>query len=148
VNDSQRGRISLHEDFSRAEEIRGGSDRSFGIVFAVVFAIVGAWPLRHGLPVRIWALGIAVAFLGIALAAPKILRPANRLWTKFGIVLQKLVNPVITALIFYLIFTPAGLVMRMLGKDSLRLRWDPQAPSYWIERRPAGPDPATMTNQF
>jgi hypothetical protein len=110
-------RVTLHEDFSRGEPVRGGSDRSFGIVFAIVLALIGTWPLRSGMPLRFWALGLAAAFLALALAVPGVLRPANRLWASFGALLHKLVNPVITALIFYLIFAPAGILVRLLAKD-------------------------------
>jgi hypothetical protein len=126
----------------------GSSNRSFGIVFAVVFALLGLWPLMAGETVRWWALGPSVIFLGLALVRPAVLQPLNRLWTKFGLVLHRLVNPVIMAVLFFLTIVPLGLVMRVLGKDLLLLSPDPQAKSYWIERRPPGPDPETMPNQF
>ena len=138
----------LHEDFAREAKVEGSSDRSFGIVFAVVFAIIGLWPLLGSGQVRIWALGIAVAFILAALARPGLLAPLNRLWTRFGLLLHKVVSPLIMGMLFYLTVTPIGLLMRAFGKDPLRLRPNPDAASYWIERDPPGPAPETMKNQF
>lgn len=118
------------------------------MVFAVVFALFGLWPLVADEAVRWWALGLSAAFLGLALARPAVLQPLNRLWTKFGLLLHRLTNPVIMAVLFFLTIVPLGLIMRVLGKDSLFLIPDPQAKSYWIEREPPGPDPETMPNQF
>ena len=90
----------------------------------------------------------AAAFFALALAAPGVLGPLNRLWLGFGRLLNRLVSPVILALLFYLVITPIGLVMRLAGHDPLRIRWDTGAATYWIERRPPGPEPETMRNQF
>ena len=98
--------------------------------------------------VRIWAIGIAAAFAVVALARPGVLAPLNRLWTRFGLLLHKVVSPLIMGMLFYLTVTPIGLLMRAMGKDPLRLRPDPDAASYWIERDPPGPPPETMKNQF
>jgi hypothetical protein len=95
-----------------------------------------------------WALGTAAAFLIPALLFPSVLHPLNRLWTRFGLLLHKFTNPIILGILFYLVFTPFGLVFRMVGKDLLRRRRDPNARSYWIERQPPGPAPETMANQF
>jgi hypothetical protein len=140
--------LSTHEDFGRREEIKGPSDRSFGWVFTVFFSLIGAWPVFFGRPARWWALAIAALVLVFTLVRPSLLRPANRAWMKFGLLLSRITNPIVTALLFYLVFTPIGLLMRMLGKDLLRLRPEPQAASYWIERRPPGPKPETMAQQF
>ncbi len=140
--------MSTHEDFTRKEEIRGPSDRSFGVVFAVVFALLGVWPVFSGRPVRSWAIGVGLAFIVLALGKPALLRPANCVWMKFGLLLGRVVNPVVTALLFYTVFTPMGILMRLLGKDLLRLGYEPEASSYWIERRPPGPKPETMSQQF
>jgi hypothetical protein len=93
-------------------------------------------------------LGAGAAMLLIAGLAPFLLHPLNRAWTMLGVLLAPIVNPVVMAALFYLVFTPVGLLLRLLGKDSLRLRADPQAASYWIERQPPGPPPETMANQF
>ena len=137
-----------HEDLNREEHIEGSSDRSFGFVFAVVFLIIAAWPLLAGHGVRWWAVAVAAAFVAIALAIPALLAVPNRLWMKFGLLLGKIVSPIALGILFYGAITPLGMVMRWLGKDPLRLKLDAQAKSYWIDREPPGPPPASMTNQF
>lgn len=126
----------------------GGSDRGFGLVMAAVFAIVGAWPALFAGAPRLWSFAVAALFLGAALAAPRVLAPLNRVWTRFGVLLHRIMNPVVMAVVFYGTVVPIGLVMRALGKDPLRLRRDPAATSYWIARTPPGPAPETMKNQF
>jgi predicted membrane metal-binding protein len=143
-----KGPQQTHEDFAREEEVKASSERTFGFVFAAVFAIIGLWPLVHGNSVRLWSLGIGAAFLIVALAAPKILAPLNRLWMKFGLLLHAIVNPVVMAFLFFSTVTPIALFMRLRGKDPLRLKLDPAARSYWIERTPPGPSPDTMPRQF
>ncbi len=140
--------MNTHEDFSRHQEDRGPSDRSFGVVFAVFFALVGAWPAVHHRPMRLWAFGVAALFALMAMARPALLHPANRLWMRFGLLLAQIVNPIMTALLFYTVITPFALLMRALGKDPLRLRYDRAAPTYWIERDPPGPAPQSMSQQF
>jgi hypothetical protein len=95
-----------------------------------------------------WTAGIAVFFLATGLLCPAALRPLNRLWLKFGLLLHKVVNPIVMALVFFGTVLPTGLIMRALGKDLLRLKWQPDANSYWIERRPPGPAPKSMKDQF
>jgi predicted membrane metal-binding protein len=140
--------LTTHERLVHEEAVRGSSDRAFGLVFAAVFAIVGAWPLLRGRPVRWWAVGVALVFLVAALAAPRMLAPLNRLWLKLGLLLHRIVNPVVMGFVFFSTVTPIAIVLRLRGKDLLRLRRDPAASTYWIERRPPGPAPATMTRQF
>jgi hypothetical protein len=137
---------SLHEDLRRDEAPKASSERGFGLTFAAVFAIVAAWPLLGGAAPRFWALGVAAAFLTTAFLAPRRLAPLNRLWTRLGLLLSRIMNPLVLGLLFYGVVTPAGLVMRALGKDPLRRRFEPGAASYWIERRPPGPSP--MARQF
>ena len=141
-------RHATHERLASDDETKGSSDRAFGLVFGAVFTIVGLWPLIGGGAVRIWALGLAAAFLLAAAAYPRILAPLNRLWTRFGAFLHRISNFLVLALLFYLVITPTGLVLRLLGKDSLRLRFEPGVRSYWIERRPPGPAPETIKQQF
>lgn len=137
-----------HEDFTRHEKVEGSSDRAFGIVFAVVFLIIALWPLLDGEAPRLWSLIVAGLLGGTAAIRPALLAPFNRAWTRFGLLLHKIVNPVIMALVFYLTVTPTALIMRLLGKDPLRRRFDPDAASYWIKRDPPGPEPDTMKHQF
>jgi hypothetical protein len=140
--------LNTHEDFSRKEDIKGPSDRSFGWVFVVVFAIAGTLPALHGRPLRAWALALSVVIMLVSISRPSIFHPANIAWMRFGLLLSRIVNPVVTALLFYVVFTPVGYLMRRLGRDPVGARFDPGAASYWIERRPPGPKPESMSQQF
>ena len=137
-----------HESFQRHDDVAGSSDRSFGLVFAVVFALIGAFPLIYGGSPRIWSLAIAGVFVVAALALPRVLAPLNRLWMKLGLLLHRVVSPVVLGFLFFVVITPMGVAMRLLGKDPLRLRPDPASPSHWIERKPPGPPPESLTDQF
>jgi hypothetical protein len=137
-----------HESYTRDEQVDGSSDRSFGLVFAAFFALVGLLPLLLGRSPRIWALGAAGVFLVAALVFPSVLAPLNRLWLKLGLLLHRIVSPIALGIMFFLVITPMGLVMRAMGKDFLRLRLDPAAESYWIPREPPGPAPESLKNQF
>jgi len=139
---------SLHEDLDRKQEGHGSSDRNFGIVLSIFFALVGLSPLRAHYPVRLWAVALGGLFLAVALLQPVRLHALNRIWTKLGLLMGRVVSPVITALLFFLVVTPTGFLFRLLGKDPLRLASDAGVGSYWIERRPPGPPPETMSNQF
>lgn len=137
-----------HENYSRHNDIKVGSERAFGLVFAVVFLIVGLWPVLGGLPPIIWALIVSGVFLVTALTVPTILRPLNMIWFKFGLLLHKIVNPLVMGLLFFLTITPMALIFKMLGKDPLNRKFDKETSSYWIVRTPPGPAPDTMKNQF
>jgi hypothetical protein len=139
---------ALHEDLTRAEEIDGPSDRRFGLTIALVCAVVGAVRLGFGHGGWLWWLGAGVLLAALALGAPVVLAPLNRLWLKLGLVLYKIVNPVVMAVIFVTTIVPVGILMRLCGKDPLRLKREPGAASYWIAREPPGPAPETMRNQF
>lgn len=141
-------RLDSHENFARKEDVKSGSNRSFGLVFAALFVIVGLWPLINAEPVRIWFLVFAALLAVIAFTAPKLLGPLNRVWFLFGLLLHKIVSPIIMALLFFTTVTPIALIMRALGKRPLPLEFDPKSESYWIEREPPGPEPETMTRQF
>jgi hypothetical protein len=137
-----------HESFDREEDVRGSSERSFGLVFAAVFLVIAALPLAFGGGVRLWSLGVAALFALAALAAPRVLAPLNRVWLKFGLLLHRVVSPIVLGIMFFLVITPIGLLMRALGKDPLRLRFDRGAATYWIAREPPGPPPDSFTDQF
>jgi len=139
---------SSHEAFERDAQIVAGSDRSFGFVMAGAFAVVTALNGWHAGRIWPWTASIAAAFLVVALLKPSVLNPLNRLWLKFGLLLHRIVNPVIMALLFYGTVLPTGLVMRAIGKDLLRLKRQPDAASYWIVRAPPGPSPESMKDQF
>ncbi|MBM3567462.1 MAG: hypothetical protein FJX46_01755 [Alphaproteobacteria bacterium] len=138
----------MHEDLRRDQAVRASSDRAFGLVFVVVFLIVAAWPLLDGEGLRWWSAAIAAAIAALAVFMPKTLAPLNRLWTKFGLLLHRITNPLLLGVIFFLAVVPTGLIMRALGKDPLRLRRDPAVSSYWIRREPPGPPPRTLDRQF
>jgi hypothetical protein len=144
----RRKRGTMHEDLRRQHEVKGSSERSFGIVFAVVFAVIGLFPLIAGEAARIWALGISAVFLILALAWNAPLRPLNQLWMRFGLLLHGVVNPIVMAFLFFSTVLPIGLLLRVMGKDLLNLKRDPSARSYWIDRKPPGPAPESMIHQF
>jgi len=139
----------VHEDFRRPADFEGPSDRSFGIVMAAFFALLAIFPALHGGPwsIRWWAAALAASLLAFALVCPGYLRPLNRLWQKLGLLLSKIVSPIILALIFLAVVTPVGLLMRAFGRDPLRLQRS-AAPTYWIIRQPSGPEAESMKNQF
>ena len=137
-----------HEDLSRDQEIEGSSDRSFGLVFAIVFLVIALWPLWHGEAPRWWAGGVAMILAAIAVFRPALLAVFNRLWIRFGVLLSKVVSPIALGILYYGVLSPIGAIMRLTGKDPLRLRRDASSESYWIKREPPGPPPDSMTNQF
>ena len=120
------------------------TNRSFGIVFFIVFFIIAIFPLKNDGDIRIWSLVVSIIFLLLGLSNSKILTPLNRLWFKFGILLGRIMSPLIMGLIFFLVVTPIGLIMRMLRKDLLNLKFDNNR-SYWIKKK--GPK-RKMKNQF
>jgi len=137
-----------HEDLSREQAIEGSSDRSFGLVFAVVFLVIACWPLIHSETPHWWAIVVSAVFGAIALLRPALLAGLNRAWIKLGILLGKVVSPIALGILFYGVLTPIGALVRLSGKDPLRLKLDSGADSYWIPRKPPGPPPDSMTNQF
>ncbi|WP_137111383.1 SxtJ family membrane protein [Rhodobacter sp. SY28-1] len=127
-------------------EVEIGSPRSFGIVFAVVFAIVALFPFWHGNAPRIWALVVCAVFGGLALARPSVLDPLNRLWFHFGMLLSKIISPIVMGIIFFGTVTPTAWVMRARGRDLLSQQIDKDAKSYWIKVEPT-PE-SSMRKQF
>jgi predicted membrane metal-binding protein len=124
------------------------SDRSFGLLFAVVSALVGAWMLWRGNRFVNVAFGLAALFLIAALAYPRILRPLNIAWMYLGLLLNRVVSPIVMGVIYFGLFTPIATVMRLRGRDVLRRRFDPALDSYWINRDPPGPDGSSFPRQF
>ncbi len=137
------------ESFQRQHTVEGSSNRSFGLVFAAVFIIIAAWPMvwRTG-GMRWWAVAVAAVFALLALAAPSVLEAPNRWWMKLGLLMGSIVSPIVLGLLFFLVFTPMGWFLQRFGTDSLRLKRDPALSSYWIERKPPGPPPESLNNQF
>lgn len=137
-----------HEDFGRKHEFAGPSDRNFGTVFTVFFTLIGLWPLKDHQPVRLWALAAAAVFLALTVARPQVLHPLNRAWMGLGLFLGRIINPVVIGILFFGVFTPAGIIARALGKDFLRLKRHNEETTYWISRTPPGPAPESMAKQF
>ena len=125
-------------------KIKVGSNKSFGIVFCVFFLIVSLYPLINGENIRLWSLFLSVIFLILGLLNSRILTPLNILWFKFGIFLGRFVSPIVMGLVFFLVVTPTGLIMRMFKKDLLKLKKS-NSNTYWINRSEPKSD---MKNQF
>jgi hypothetical protein len=141
--------MATHESFVPRDTTVMGSDRSFGLVFAAVFAVIGLLPLvLHGTSPLWWALGLCAAFALLALLRPAWLRPLNRVWFRFGLLLHKVTSPLVLGLLFYVTVVPIGLLMRALGKRPIPTGFAPDAESYWIRRDPPGPTGESMKNQF
>ena len=138
----------MHENLDRIEEIKVSSNRSFGMVFTLVFLVVGIWQISTGKSLGWYFFASAILFFIVAITFPSLLGPFNRVWFKFGLLLGQVVNPVILGLVFFLVVTPIGTVRRLLGKDSLQLKPKPNLKSYWIDRNPPGPKLGSMTKQF
>ena len=126
------------------DDVKISSNRSFGIVFFVVFLLISLYPLIYAEEIRLWSLIISIIFLILGLLNSKILGPLNKIWFKFGILLGKIVSPLIMGIIFFLVVTPIGFIMKLLKKDLLNLKYNKNK-SYWIEKN--GPK-SNMKNQF
>jgi hypothetical protein len=146
---------SFHESFDRAEEVKGSSDRGFGLTVGGILVAIAV--VRTAL--HLWdggaagwlegVLGVVGAVLvAFGLVAPALLAPLNRAWIKLGLVMFKVVNPIVLGLIYLTTIVPIGLIMRLTGRELLALKFDPGADSYWVVRSPSGPPPETMINQF
>jgi hypothetical protein len=139
---------NTHETYVRADTDVPGSERAFGLVMAAAFALVAlvnGWHAGRAWP---WLAGISVIFVTAGLLYPRALRPLNWLWFKFGLLLHRIVSPIVMAFLFFVTILPIGLIMRAIGKDMLRLKREPGLESYWIDRQPAGPAPESMKDQF
>lgn len=125
-------------------DVKIGSNKSFGIVFSVVFFIIAIFPILNNDNIRVWSLVISLIFLVLGLINSKLLSPLNKIWFKFGLILSKVVSPVIMGIIFFLVVTPIGILMRILKKDLLNLKYNNKN-TYWIKKKE--PE-STMKNQF
>jgi hypothetical protein len=140
--------FGAHEFQAREEVVKVSSERSFGLVFAGFFALLGALSLYSGAERWHYWFPLAGVFAVLAYAAPRLLAPLNRLWAKVGLLLHTVISPVILGILFYVCVTPIGVLMRMSGRDPLRRKFEPAAKTYWITREPPGPAPETFNNQF
>ena len=126
------------------KDIKIGSNKSFGIVFAVVFSLIALWPLLKGNEIRLWSLIISIIFLTLGLLNSRILTPLNKLWFKLGILLGNFIAPIIMGIIFFFVVTPTGIIMKLLRKDLIKLKKN-NDDSYWIEKKEIK---SSMKNQF
>ncbi len=125
-------------------DIKIGSNRSFGIVFFIVFLTISIYPLLNSEGIRVWSLIISLTFLVLGLLNSKLLNPLNKIWFKFGLLLGKIISPIVMGIIFYTVVTPTALLMRILKKDLLNLKFNKKN-TYWVEK--SGPK-SKMKNQF
>lgn len=125
-------------------KVTGSSARTFGLFFAAFFALIALWPLFHGAGPRWWAGGLALAFLAASLLRPQLLHPLNRAWFLFGMLLGRIMTPIVMFLIYVLTIIPIGLILRAMGKDPMSRRFDAAAASYWLKHPGAG----SMKRQF
>ncbi|CAN5255339.1 hypothetical protein BH10PSE7_BH10PSE7_28610 [soil metagenome] len=141
---------AFHEDLGRDDVVAAPTEKSFGITFAVVALLLALWVWwRKDMPnLALVFLAASAAFLAAGFVAPALLRPLNLVWLKFGLLLHKVINPVVMGLLFFLVFTPMGLIMRAFGKDFLRLKFRAEGQSYWVSRSGDGSVPTSMRNQF
>ena len=126
------------------KNIKLPTNRNFGIVFSVVFLLIALWPLLKQNDVRIWSLIISIIFLILGLLNSNILLPLNKLWFKFGILLGNIVAPIVMGIVYFLVVTPTGLIMRMLRKDLLNLKKNNKN-TYWIDKDNSN---SNLKNQF
>ena len=111
------------------------SNRSFGLLFFVVFLILGLWPLKNSLDPNLYLISISAVFLILGLTNSKILSPLNKLWIKFGEILGMVIAPLVMALVYFIVLTPVSLIVRIFGKDLLDLKFLKEKDSYWINRK-------------
>ena len=126
------------------KDIKIGSNKSFGIVFFVVFLLIGLWPILKGNELRIWSIVISLIFLILGIINSKILTPFNKVWFRFGIFLGNFISPIIMGIVFFLVVTPTGLIMKLFRKDLINLKKN-NSSTYWIEKKDIK---SSMKNQF
>ena len=115
-------------------KIKISSNRSFGLLFFIVFLIVALWPLKYEEDIRLWSLVLSIIFFILGIFNSKLLTPLNKLWFKFGIFLGAIISPIIMGIVYFLVVTPTGVFMRLLGKDLLRINKGKVVSTYWIKR--------------
>jgi len=141
-------RADFHETLEREAEVKSGSDRSFGLVMAGACGVIAGLGFWSGTSRWPYWLAAALVFGTTALLWPAVLAPLNRIWFKFGRLLHRVVNPLVMGLLFFVVITPFGLLMRLFGKRPLALEFDRDAPSYWLARDTRELQPGPMTRQY
>ena len=128
-----------------SDKIKISSNRSFGLLFFVVFLIVSLWPLTSVGSIRIWSAIISAVFLILGLINSRLLTPLNVFWFKFGMILGAIISPIVMGIVFFLVVTPTGFILRIMGKDLLNKKYDKEKETYWIKREASI---GTMKRQF
>ena len=131
-----------------ANQAKPLDNRVFGLIFSGIFCVIGLFPLLFGGEGRQWALIVAAVWALPALFFPAVLAPLNRAWAKFGQIMHSVINPILMGMIFFLTVLPTGLILRLLGKDPMRRKFDPEAASYWILREQKSVTKESFDNQF
>ena len=126
-------------------KIKISSNKNFGLVFFTVFLIVALWPLKYEEDIRLWSLALSIIFLILGVLNSKLLTPLNKLWFKFGIFLGSIVSPIVMGIVYFLVVTPVGIFMRLLGNDLLKMSKKKNTSTYWIKR---DKQQSTMKKQF
>jgi len=138
-----------HENLERQQDVASSSDRIFGLVFSALFFLVGFLPMLYGYSIQIWSLVLSGLFLVVSVVRPKTLSFLNHWWTRFGLLLHTIVSPITLATLFFGVIMPIGIIMRLFGHDPLRLQFDNDAKSYWIDRKTTKEsESSSMINQF
>ena len=128
-----------------SDKVKISSNRSFGLLFFVVFLIVSLWPLTHEGSIRIWSVIISAVFLILGLINSKLLAPLNLFWFKLGMILGAIISPIVMGIVFFIVVTPIGFILRIMGKDLLNKKYDKEKETYWIKREASI---GTMKRQF
>jgi hypothetical protein len=134
-----------HENYERAEKVKLGSDKKFGLTLGIIFSFLGLAPLMAQHPIRLWALIVGFIFISLALTKPKLLSMPNLYWSKLGLLLGKIISPFVLFLLFFLVFLPIGLLLKVFRKDILNLKINKEQQSYWIKSETSS---TNMVDQF
>ena len=126
-------------------KIKISSNRSFGLVFFVVFLVIALWPLKSGEEFRLWSLVLSIIFFILGVLNSKLLTPLNRLWFKLGMFLGSIVSPIVMGMVYFIVVTPTGLFMRLLGKNLLKISKEKHTSTYWMKRNK---QQSSMKKQF
>lgn len=136
-----------HESLTSFRKVSESSERKFGVTVGLILSFLAVWPVvRHHAPPRYWLLAIGVLLIVFGLAMPRVLAPLNKLWFKLGVLLASITNPIVMGVMYYLAVVPFGWILRLRGKDLLRLKRDGAAATYWIERDASAQ--TSLTKQF
>ena len=140
--------MSTHETLVRDEAIEPGSDRSFGLIVGGILSAIGLYQFFTGSTLYLWFLGPGVLLAVLGLVLPSILHPLNIAWMKLGLLLGRIVTPIVMFLVYLISVVPIGILLRIFGKDLLSLKKGDDKQTYWVERTPPGPSPESLKDQF